>query len=385
MPNFISLCMVVKNEEQLIGNCLSSARKIADEIIVVDTGSTDRTIEIAKRFGARFISHSWDNLGKARNVAVSAASGDWILVLDGDEAIARGDLAKIKRLVRSRSVIGYQLAVRNYTHDYDLMWNWFPNDRIYRKEEKFSACPGWMKTQPLRLFRNFSDIQYGVSGSDHASPISALRQHSGRIEKRDDVVIHHFQYLKGGARFISIKQRFWLKGEMLQIKEAPHEPYPYLNVAKTLFAEKRDREAVKYLSEALILHDTFHEAYQLWGMIDFENGRLKAASKRLKKAIQIDANSADAWAILGMVLVEDGKPHQGMRALNTAIQLRPHHLLAHNSLGVLYEDLGMFKEARKQYQTAIKLNPRFLSAKANLARLTNAGEKRKNSRVRAKA
>lgn len=378
MPNLVSVCMVVKNEEQLIGNSLTSVREIADELVVVDTGSTDRTREIAGELGARVIRYRWDgSLGRARNACLRAARGKWILVLDGDETIAHSDLAKISRLVRRRSHIGYCLAVRNYTDDYDLMWNWYPNDRTYPKEEKFSTCPGWMKTQPLRLFRNFQDLEYIEGSSVHTSPMVSLRRHAGRIENRDDVVIHHFQHLKGGGRFLYAKQQLRLEGETLHAKQFPREPYPHLNIAKTLFAANRDGEALKYLSRAIKLDRSFHDAYQLWGMIEFENGRLRSAVKHLNRAIQIDPNSADAWAILGMVLVEDGKPQEGMHALKKAIDLRPHHLLAHNSLGVLYETLGMYREARSSYRAAIKLHPRFKPPRANLARLVKTREKRR--------
>jgi glycosyltransferase involved in cell wall biosynthesis len=384
MPNTISVCVIAKNEEQLIGNSLGSVREIADEIIVVDTGSTDRTAEIAEKSGARIIRHPWDgSYGRARNAYLRAALGDWILVLDGDEAIARRDLTKIKHLVRRRSVIGYRLAVRNYTDDYDLMWNWYPNDRAYPKEEKFSSCPGWMKTRALRLFRNFQGLGYIESSSSHTTPIASLRKHPGRIENRDDVVIHHFQYLKGGGRFISGKQQLRLKGEILHAKRYPQEPYPYLNIAKTLFAEKRDAEAVNYLSRAVKLDPSFYEAHQLRGMIEFENGRLSSAEEHLKRAILIDPNAADAWALLGMVLVEQGRPNVATHALKKAIHLRPQHLLAHNSLGVLYEDQGMYREARQEYQAAIKLHPRFKPAKTNLARLMRTNGKRQRSPVRA--
>jgi glycosyltransferase involved in cell wall biosynthesis len=376
MSYSISVCMIVKNEAQLMGNCLRGVGEFADEILVVDTGSTDKTVEIARKFGARIIRHRWDgSYGRARNVYVRSARGDWILVLDGDEAIARADSAKIKRLVRRRGVIGYHLTVRNYTDDYDLMWNWYPNDRTYPEEEKLSSCPGWMRTQPLRLFRNFEDIAYVEGTLAHTSPLGSLKRHAGRIETRGDVAIHHFQYLKGGGRFIAGKQRLRLEGEMAYIGRFPREPYPYLNVAKTLFGVKRDDEAVKYISRAVKLDPAFHDAYQLWGMIELENGRLASAEKRLRQAIGIDPKSADAWALLGVALVEDGRLGEGKRALQKALRLRPTHLLAHNSLGVLYEDQGMRAEAREAYQTALKLHPRFKPARANLARLLRADGK----------
>ncbi len=373
--------MIAKNEEQLIGNSLESVSEIADEIIVVDTGSTDRTVEIAEGLGARVIHQPWNgSYGSARNVYLRAARGDWILVLDGDEAIARRDLAKLEHLVRRRSVIGYRLAVRNYTVDYDLMWNWYPNDRAYPREERVSLCPGWMRTLALRLFRNFQDLEYTEGNLAHTSPIASLRRYVGRIENRDDVVIHHFQYLKGGSRFLSRKQRVRLKGEILHIKKLSQDPYPYLNIAKTLFAEKRDKEAVRYLSRAIKLDHSFHDAHQLWGMIELENGKLSSAEEHLKKAIQIEPKSADAWTLLGIALIEDGRLQGGITALKTAIHLRPYHLLAHNSLGVVYEDLGMYNEARRQYLIALKLHPRFRPAKANLARLTKAHGQGKDSR-----
>ncbi len=372
MPNRISVCVIAKNEEQLIENSLTSVSKIADEIVVVlDVGSTDRTAEIAERLGARIVQHTWNGTshGKARNEYLRAARGDWILVLDADEAIARRDLPIIERLVRRRSCIGYRLAIRNYTDDYDLVWNWYPNDRRYRKEEKFSGCPGWMKTQPLRLFRNFPDLTYIEGSSAHSSAIASLRRHAGRIEDRDDVVIHHFQYRKGGDPFLSSKQQLRLNGEILHLEEFPHDTHAYLNIAKTLFAEKQDKEAVKYLSRAIQLDASFHEAYQLWGMIDLENEMLSSAEQHLKHAIQVSPESADAQALLGIVFVEQGRVGEGMDALKRAIHLRPLHLIAHNSLGVLYEDLAMYKQARKQYKIALKLHPGFTPAKANIARL----------------
>jgi glycosyltransferase involved in cell wall biosynthesis len=379
MPNLITVCMVVKNEEQLIRNSISSVRELADEIIVVDTGSTDQTKEVARELGARIIIYRWDgSLGRARNACLRAARGRWVLVLDGDEAISRADLPKIKRLVRKRSSIGYCLTVRNYTDDYDLMWNWHPNDRTYPKEERFSTCPGWVKTQPLRLFRNFPNLEYVEGSSVHTSPMASLRKHPGRIENRDDVIIHHFQHLKGGSRFLAAKQRLRLKGEIQHAKKFPRDPYPYLNIAKTLFAANRDGEAVKYLARAVKLDRSFHDAYQLWGMIEFENGRFASAQEHLKRAIEIAPRSADAWAILGMVLVEDSRPQEATRALEKAIQFHPQHLLAHNSMGVLYENLGMYREARREYMVALKLHPRFKPARANLARLIKAAEKRRS-------
>lgn len=90
-PVSISLCMIARNEEPFLGECLRSVRGVVDEIIVVDTGSTDRTKAIAAEAGARVLDFPWcDDFAAARNVGVELASGTHILVLDADERLAPG-------------------------------------------------------------------------------------------------------------------------------------------------------------------------------------------------------------------------------------------------------------------------------------------------------
>src|SRR5204863_18128 len=81
----LSLCMIVKDEEEMLPGCLEPIRHHVDEIIVVDTGSTDRTVEIAESFGAKVIHFPWNgSFSDARNVGLDAASGDWLMYLDAD-------------------------------------------------------------------------------------------------------------------------------------------------------------------------------------------------------------------------------------------------------------------------------------------------------------
>ena len=83
--------MIVKNEEHFLPNCLASVIGVVDEIVVLDTGSTDRTCEIAISAGARLEHFEWcDDFAAARNAAVSYATGDWVLVLDADEVLVKG-------------------------------------------------------------------------------------------------------------------------------------------------------------------------------------------------------------------------------------------------------------------------------------------------------
>src|SRR4051812_11925913 len=94
----LSLCMIVKNESQWLRQALTSVKDLVDEIIIVDTGSEDSTVEIAKSFGAKIFSIPWENdFSKARNYSLEQATSDWILVLDADEVIEKTDHLKIKK------------------------------------------------------------------------------------------------------------------------------------------------------------------------------------------------------------------------------------------------------------------------------------------------
>src|SRR3990167_6711291 len=99
MPT-ISLCMIVKNEERYLDQCLNSVKDLADEIIIVDTGSTDRTKEIAKKFNAKIFDFKWtDDFSAARNESIKHATKDWILVLDADEVLDEEGKKMIREIV----------------------------------------------------------------------------------------------------------------------------------------------------------------------------------------------------------------------------------------------------------------------------------------------
>ena len=118
-PAGLSLCMIVKNEERFLAECLASVRDAVDEINVVDTGSTDRTVEIARSFGANVISREWrDDFGWARNESLALATRRWTLVLDADEEIAPGSLALLRALRETPAgLTGVYVQIQNQVDD----------------------------------------------------------------------------------------------------------------------------------------------------------------------------------------------------------------------------------------------------------------------------
>jgi len=93
----VSLCMIVKDEEANLPDCLDSAADLADEMVIVDTGSADRTKEIAARFGAKVFDFAWvDNFAAARNESLKHAGGDWVFWLDADDRIDAENHSRLK-------------------------------------------------------------------------------------------------------------------------------------------------------------------------------------------------------------------------------------------------------------------------------------------------
>jgi glycosyltransferase involved in cell wall biosynthesis len=103
----LSLAMIVKNEARCLARCLQSIRTVVDEIVLVDTGSTDGTLEIAKSFDAKISHFDWVNdFSAARNVALGRATGDWTLVLDADESASEALAGEIREFIQGRPAIG---------------------------------------------------------------------------------------------------------------------------------------------------------------------------------------------------------------------------------------------------------------------------------------
>ncbi len=138
----LSACMMVKNEEEMLSRCLSSIKDHVDEIVVVDTGSTDRTVEIAQGFGARIYHHPWENdFSKHRNQSISYARGQWIFIIDADEECVVGSQRTLKNeiaLAEEGQIDSLVMRVKN-------------------------AMSGGMETvcnDSIRVFRNNGMIRY---------------------------------------------------------------------------------------------------------------------------------------------------------------------------------------------------------------------------------
>lgn len=109
----LSVTIITLNEEDNIKKCLDSIKEIADEIIVVDSGSTDKTVEIAKKYGVKVYERKFDNYSNQKNYAAEKTTGDWILSLDADEEINPELAEEIKKAIKATNYSAYSMPRKN--------------------------------------------------------------------------------------------------------------------------------------------------------------------------------------------------------------------------------------------------------------------------------
>lgn len=219
----ISVCMIVKNEEQWIAGSLISVKNFVDEIIVVDTGSTDQTAQIARELGAQVFEYAWDNdFSAARNFSIGKAHGDWILFLDADECIAPQDAEKIEALCDNTELAGYIFIQRNYTNDRRLI-NFERCTGAYGQLEQGA---GFVPVQRIALFRNDPRIRF--SGIIHETVGPAIAAIDG-VVGMTDIAVHHYGHLNSALK--DKKADYYLLLGLRQIELSPDDPKPYNDIA----------------------------------------------------------------------------------------------------------------------------------------------------------
>ncbi|HEY9900168.1 MAG TPA: tetratricopeptide repeat protein [Pantanalinema sp.] len=226
----LSLCMIVKNEEKYLEGCLASVQGVADEIIVVDTGSTDGTLAIAERFGAKVIHFPWiGDFSAARNAGIEQATGDWILVLDADERLDEATKHHLKPLLREQNVIGYSLVIENY----------LGQDEV----------EGSQMALLFRVFQNRPDIRFEGIIHEQAGP-SAGR--TGLKSRNCEVKIVHYGYLRSCMDERDKNRRNYELLEKFR-EQDPENPYAYFQLGQTLKLMNRLEEAETNYARALEL------------------------------------------------------------------------------------------------------------------------------------
>ena len=280
----ISACMIVKNEEELLPQCLRSIKNVVDEIIVVDTGSSDRTVEIAESFGAKVYHHPWENdFSKHRNQSISYAKGEWILIIDADEEFYAEDAAILREAIKDSK------ADFMYLQCFDM---------------ESTGEPHGVFNQ-VRLFRNGLGMQYSRSVHNQLQVVG--RSFYSKLRFR------HFGYDLDPLKMEEKHQR---TTSLLQkaIEADPGDPFNYFQLSSSYSMNREYRKAIEQGEKALGLmkerrlnNAYFSTVYYTVAQAYFTLGELEKAEQTCVEAIGFFGLDLNAYHLLAAIYFKMGE------------------------------------------------------------------------------
>jgi tetratricopeptide (TPR) repeat protein len=224
----ISLCMIVRNEEQHLETCLSAARSWVDQIVIVDTGSNDRTVEIARSFAAQVFEFNWCNdFSAARNYSIEQAWGEWILVLDADEVLDEPSTQLLRPLVLNPDGDGMLVTQRNF--------------------QPAGSLVSYIDLQITRLFRNQPAYRY--QGAIHEQIQPAILSSGGKLAQSPLVVLHS-GYAQKSAQGGQSRANRNLEILLNALAQHPEDAYLTYQAGVTYKALGNTRQAEEWLRKA---------------------------------------------------------------------------------------------------------------------------------------
>jgi len=258
--------MIVKNEEKHLARCLESVKDVVDEIVIVDTGSTDTTLAIAEKYSAKIFHFEWqNNFAVARNKALEHSSGDWILYLDADEQLTEQSKRELRTLTKQKKREAYKCVIKNI--------------------DEINNHPSVMTY--VRLFPNHPAIRF--EGSVHEQIESCLRRNNYKI-KDCSVTINHYGYnLPKDALQKKAKRNLEL---LLQEYSKTPSSYNAFQIGQTYGVLDEKSGAEEYFTTALQDHAMSKEyrsiAYRYLAINHAERQQVSAARELIDKSLACD-------------------------------------------------------------------------------------------------
>jgi tetratricopeptide (TPR) repeat protein len=297
--------MIARDEEEHIAEALESVKDLADEMIVVDTGSKDATIYEAKRLGAKVYEIPWNNdFSEARNAALSKATREWILVLDADERISRGDHETIRALVRETESEAFSFEQRTYTNAESG-----PGLRAPSGDGEAAPRDAYFGVRQIRLFRNGADIRYACELHESVEESLLL----GCIPIRDSgLAIHHYGRLAPSER-VYRKAAAWCALAREGVGACPGAPMYLYEMAVQLLEIGRVDGALAHAETALDLYPEHWEFWNVAGLARLRSGDREAAVSYFRDGLRVaEEPHAELSNNLGVALLESGESAEAL-------------------------------------------------------------------------
>jgi tetratricopeptide (TPR) repeat protein len=357
----VSLCMIVRNEEAHLPACLQSVRDLVDEMIVVDTGSTDRTRAIAAQLGARVLDFPWvDDFAAARNESLHHATGAWIFWLDADERLDNANRQKLRTLFANLP-------------DANVAYNMTQRSEL--EPSTYSAA----QVDHVRLFRNHPEIrwQYRV----HEQILAAVRRSGGDLV-RTDIIIEH-----AGFQDPALQEGKVERNLRLLEREAggrPDDAFVLFNIGSVHLGRGRGAAALPYLRRSLELSkagDTIvPKLYVLLARTHHQLGQPREALAACRAGRGHFPANAELLFWEGMLLKEQGNLAAATACLRQVLETKTDACFtgadagmcgykARHCLAEVHRAAGQPAEAEMQWRLVLAERPAFAPAWLGLADL----------------
>ncbi len=338
----ISLCMIVKDEELVIGRCLDSVKSFVDEIIIVDTGSTDRTKEIVKRYTNKIYDFEWvDDFSKARNYSFSKATKEYIMWLDADDVVSEENAIKIQRLKEMQEEPDIYMFKYNYAFD-NLGYPTIIQERarLLRRDKKYKC----------------------------ESPIHEVIVPSGNIVHVDICVDHKKIKINDSDRNLRIFLKMKKEGAEFDVRQE----YAYIRelLGKKEFEEMAIVESKNFYEKYVDKYNE-HQYYLYKLLLDLDEyyKRINDTKKEKEILMKIISNQEPHILVcsrLGDLFFREQNYDAAIYWLNEAIECEvdkyivsdyEHYFLPYQELGICYYYKCNYEMALKFCEKAEKLKP----------------------------
>lgn len=356
--------MIVKNESDCLPRCLKSVKDIVDEIIIVDTGSTDETVKIAKEFGAQVIFTPWHgDFSRARNAGLNRARGTWILFLDADEELDDDDKEQLRICSDHLEFEAFFLQVHNHSGE-------------------TINSPTATVNPILRMFRNRPE--YRFQGYIHEQIVSSIldRQPNAAFHITS-VKIHHYGY---AGTVVADKDKIRRNLQLLEkaLGENDSDPFHHYNIAVEYMRMNDWNTALKHLHESLSMvppeTSYIHLLYKYIARCHFNLGDYREAIETCNQGIILFPDYTDFYHLKGTVLLASNLKQKAKESYLIALQKGPTPLLYHTdagtgtyltayALGQICEELGDDRSSIHWYVEAIRHHSRWEAPLLKLIRV----------------
>lgn len=347
----ISLCMIVRDEERVIRDCLTSAMPYFYETIVVDTGSTDHTREIAEECGAKVFDFPWqDSFSAARNESIRHATGDWIMWMDADDTLPMSSGAAILQAVLSApaQIHGFVVPVQ------------FVDD----------GTNSGTRVDHVKLFRRLPGVEFSLR--IHEQILPSLTQHGGQIARCEAVVMHSgYDTSEEGQKKKRERDSKLLK---LDLEENPDHPFVLFNLGMTEHFLGNHENACMWLQKSIDVssgsESHLRKAYSLKGVSTRLLVSPQAAVRVFEAGLKAVGWDAELWFHLGVTQSQMGNIDQAIAAYQNALSqksdgfyssvdvaIQGHKTLF--NLGALFQQKGDCSQARTTWHKALEMTPTF--------------------------